>query len=142
VSRVARSYFEDVVPGVSFETPAITLTEAHVTQFLGLTTDWPDHAADGPAVPDLLSLCLSSGLGWRIPAPPLAVLAFMGLDWRFLQPLHIGDTIRSRSVTVGKRSIREGGVVVEARDILNQRDEVAQSGRLTLLIAKRPTGVP
>src|SRR5439155_13055751 len=80
------SYFEDVVPGEPHETPAITLTQAHVTQFLGLTGDWPDHVADKtPAVPNLLPLCISSGLGFRVPAPPLAVLAFMGFEWRFLQ---------------------------------------------------------
>ena len=135
------SYFEDVVPGEPHETPAITLTQAHVTQFLGLTGDWPDHVADKtPAVPNLLPLCISSGLGFRVPAPPLAVLAFMGFEWRFLQPVRVGDTIRSRSTTVTKRAMREGGVIVEARDIFNQRGEVAQSGRLTLLVAKRPAG--
>jgi len=34
--------------------------------------------------------------------------------------------------------MKEGGVVVEERTILNQHDEVVQSGRLTLLVAKRP----
>jgi hypothetical protein len=34
--------------------------------------------------------------------------------------------------------MKEGGVVVEERSILNQRGEVVQSGRLTLLVAKRP----
>ena len=134
-------YFEDAVPGETYETPAITLTRAHVTQFLGLTGDWPDYVADKtPAVPDLLPLCISSGLGFRVPGPPLAVLAFMGFEWRFLEPLHIGDTIRSRSTTLTKRAMREGGVIVEVRHILNQRGEVAQSGRLTLLVAKRPAG--
>ena len=135
------SYFEDIVPGQTYETPAITLTQAHVTQFLELTGDWPDHVADKmPAVPDLLPLCISSGLGFRVPGPPLAVLAFMGFEWRFLEPLHVGDTIRSRSTTLTKRAMREGGVIVETRDIFNQRGEVAQSGRLTLLVAKRPAG--
>ena len=134
-------YFEDVVPGETHETPAITLTQAHVTQFLGLTGDWPDDVWDKtPAVPDLLPLCISAGLGFRVPGPPLAVLAFMGFEWRFLEPLHIGDTIRSRSTTLTKRAMREGGVIVETRDIFNQRGEVAQSGRFTLLVAKRPAG--
>jgi acyl dehydratase len=66
------------------------------------------------------------------------VLAFMGFEWRFLQPTRVGDTIRSVSKTVAKRSMKEGGVVVEERSIMNQRGEVVQRGRLTLLVAKRP----
>ena len=141
-------YFEDVVVGEPLETPALTLTEADVVRYAGLTGEWESRTTDevaagrtearGRVIPDLLPLCMSSGLGWRVPQPPLAVLAFMGFEWKFRHPLRIGDTIRSRSRTVAKRSMKDGGVVVEEREILNQRGEVVQSGRLTLLVAKRP----
>ena len=141
-------YFEDVVVGEPLETPARTLTEADVVQYVGLTGEWEPRSTDevasrrsesgGRVIPDLLPLCISSGLGWRVPQSPLAVLAFMGFEWKFSLPLRIGDTIRSRSRSVAKRSMKEGGVVVEEREILNQRGEVVQSGRLTLLVAKRP----
>jgi len=114
----------------------MTLTAAHVTLFIGMTQDVSPR--DNGLVPDLLPLCLSSGLGWRVPRPPLVVLAFMGFEWRFLLPLRVGDTIRSISVTNTKRSLREGGVVIEERRIVNQRGETAQAGKLTLLVAKRP----
>lgn len=130
-----RLYFEDVQVNVPLETPAMTLTEAHVALFASLTSNRLDDPA---AVPDLLPLCLSSGLGWRVPQPPLVVLAFMGFEWRFHKPTRLGDTIRSVSTTVTKRSMKDGGVVIEERRILNQLDEVVQSGRLTLLVAKRP----
>jgi acyl dehydratase len=130
-----RVYFEDVQTGVALETPAMTLTETHAALFAALCTTRPEEPG---RVPDLLPLCLSSGLGWRVPQPPLVVLAFMGFEWRFLKPIRMGDTIRSVSKTVAKRSMKEGGVVVEERSILNQRGEVVQSGRLTLLVAKRP----
>jgi len=129
------SYFEDVEIGVPLETPAMTVTAAHVSLFAGLTGRGP--AADPDLVPDLLALCLSSGLGWRVPRPPLVVLAFMGFDWKFHLPIRVGDTIRSRSHTAAKRSMKEGGVVFEEREIVNHRDEIVQSGRLTLLVAKR-----
>jgi acyl dehydratase len=90
------------------------------------------------AVQDLLPLCLSSGLGWRIPQPPLVVLAFMAFEWRFLKPTRVGDTIRCASRTLAKRTIKEGGVVIEDRRILNQRDETVQAGKITLLVARRP----
>ena len=129
-------YFEDVEVGVPLETPGMTLTEAHVALCAGVAE--PRRALDPGAVPDLLPLCLSSGLGWRVPQPPLVVLAFMGFEWRFLRPARIGDTIRSRSRTLTKRPMREGGIIVEGREILNQRGEIVQSGRLTLLVARRP----
>jgi 3-hydroxybutyryl-CoA dehydratase len=128
-------YFEDVEIGVVLETPGVTLTETHVALFGGLVDDRP---VDPRAVPDLLPLCLSSGLGWRMPQPPLVVLAFMGFEWRFLRAARIGDTIRSMSSSVAKRRMKDGGVVIEERNILNQRDEVVQRGTLTLLVAKRP----
>ena len=130
-----RVYFEDVQTNVPLETPGLTLTETHVALFASLTSGRP---AEAGLVPDLIPLCVSSGLGWRVPQPPLVVLAFMGLEWRFLKPARVGDTIRSVSTTVAKRSMKDGGVVVEERSILNQRSEVVQSGRLTLLVAKRP----
>ena len=141
-------YFEDVVVGEPLETPGRTLTEADIVQYVGLTGEWEPRTTDevaaslaetkGRVIPDLLPLCMSSGLGWRVPKPPLAVLAFMGFEWKFSLPLRIGDTIRSHSRMVAKRSVKDGGVVVEEREILNQRGEVVQSGRLTLLVAKRP----
>jgi hypothetical protein len=33
--------------------------------------------------------------------------------------------------------MKDGGVVFEERAIVNHRDEIVQSGRLTLLVAKR-----
>jgi len=130
-----RVYFEDVQMNVPLETPGVTLTDTHTALFGSLTLGRP---ADPGVIPELIPLCMSSGLGWRVPQPPLVVLAFMGFEWRFLKPSRVGDTIRSVSKTVAKRSMKEGGVVVEERSILNQRDEIVQSGRLTLLVAKRP----
>jgi acyl dehydratase len=129
-------YFEDVEMGVALETPGITVTEAHITLFAGVTGQGRDRDPD--AVPDLLPLCLSSGLGWRVPQPPLVVLAFMGVEWQYLKPLRVGDTIGSRSRIVAKRPMKEGGVVIEERNIVNQDGETVQSGRLTLLVARRP----
>jgi 3-hydroxybutyryl-CoA dehydratase len=131
-----RCYFEDVEVNVPLETPGVTLTRAHVALFVGVTGD--ATLRDPDSVPDLLPLCLSSGLGWRVPRPPLAVLAFMGFEWRFLSALSVGDTIHSVSLTLAKRNMREGGVVIEERRIVNQRGETAQAGKLTLLVARRP----
>jgi acyl dehydratase len=134
MSVTARFYFEDVVLDGVLETPAMTITEAHVGVYAGLTHE---PAAPG-TVPVHLPLCLTTGLSWRVPQPPLAVLAFMGFEWRMLEAVRVGDTIHSRSRTVTKRTLREGGVVIEERDVINQRGEVVEQGRFTFLVAKRP----
>jgi acyl dehydratase len=134
-SAPTRAYFEDVEVGTVHETPAMTVTEAHVTLYGGLTGDQP--AGPGLA-PEILALCLSTGLGWRIARPPLVVLAFMSIDWKIERPLHVGDTIRSRSRTAVKRSLRDGGVVIEEHSVLDQHGTVLQQGRFTFLVAKRP----
>lgn len=135
VAGKGKLYFEDVEVGSVLETPAMTLTETHVALYATLLGDRP---ADPRAVPDLLPLCLSSGLGWRVPQPPLVVLAFMGFEWKFVSPARVGDTIRCVSRSVAKRLMKEGGVIVEERSVLNQRGELVQRGKLTLLVAKRP----
>ena len=134
VAAPPRFYFEDVELDGVLETPAMTVTEAHVGIYAGLTRE--DASVD--EAPALLPLCLTVGLGWRVAQPPLTVLAFMGFEWEVVAPVRVGDTIHSRSRTAVKRSLREGGVIVEERHVINQRGEVVQQGRFTFLVAKRP----
>jgi acyl dehydratase len=134
-----RTYFEDLIVGDSEQTPAMTVTEAHVALYKGLTGD--DVSPPG-VVPDLLPLCLSTGLGWRVARPPLAVLAFMSVDWHVVRAARVGDTVHSRSRTAAKRSMRDGGVIIQEHEIVDQRDDVVQHGRLTFLVAKRPPPSP
>jgi acyl dehydratase len=136
MAQPPRFYFEDVVLHGVLETPAMTITEAHVAMYSGLSRDDPGEPG---AVPEILPLCLTTGLGWRVPQPPLAVLAFMGFEWRVLLPVRVGDTIYSRSLTATKRSMREGGVIIEERQVINQRGEVVHQGKFTFLVAKRPS---
>ena len=131
----ARSYFEDVTVGSQHETPAMTVTETHVALYANLTRDDPPAAG---VAPELLGLCLSTGLGWRIDRPPLVVLAFMGIEWKILRPLRVGDTIRSIARTAVKRAMRDGGVVIEEHAIVDQGGDTLQHGRFTFLVAKRP----
>ena len=132
-------YFDDVTVGAAAESPGLTLTEAEVLLYKGLAGDWESPDAAAGLVPDLLALCVSSGLTWRFPQLPLEILAFRGFEWKFFHPIQVGDTIRCRATTVAKRAAPDGGVMVEEREILNQRNEVVQSGRVTYLVARRPS---
>jgi acyl dehydratase len=131
-----RTYFEDVEVGDVERTPAMTLTEAHAALYRGLTSE---SAGDPGVIPDLLPLCLATGLGWRMPRPPLAVLAFMSVEWKIHRPLRVGDTIHSVLRVAVKRSMREGGVVIQNQDVVDQHGAVAQAGRVIFLVAKRAT---
>ena len=128
------TYFEDVVLDQLATTPAITVTAAHVEMYQGLTRE----LAAGPGdVPDVLPLCMAIGLGWRVKEPPMAVQAFISLDWKVMKELRVGDTMHTSSRIVSKRPMREGGLIVDERTILDQHGEVVQQGRLTFLVAKR-----
>ena len=135
----AATYFEDVEIGDVEVGPAMTLTEAHVALYRGLTSE--SHEGAG-LIPDLLPLILATGLGWRTPRAPLAVLAFMSFDWRIHRELRVGETIHGRARAALKRSMREGGVVIEEHELIDQNGDVAQSGRFIFLVAKRGAARP
>jgi acyl dehydratase len=90
-------------------------------------------------VPELLVLAVTAGLGFRVPVPQPQVLAFMVFDSRFLLPVRVGDTLRCRIRVAGKRAMKDGGMLVEQRQMLNQLDEVVQESEYKLLVARRPS---
>ena len=132
---IERHYFEDVVLGDELVSPGMTITEAHVGLYRGVTGDGGD---DPQEVPELLPLALSTGLGWRVPRPPLAVKAFLSFEWEILAPLRVGDTIRTTSRAATLRRMREGGLVVKEQEIVDQHGRVVQRGRFTFLVEHRP----
>src|SRR2546428_11313496 len=106
------SYFEDVPLEHVEETPGLTITSAHVAIYLGLTREL---AADGGAVPDVLPLCFTTGLGWRGPKPPLGVVAFMGLDWQVRGSLRVRATHMRPARGGRQRAVGEARVVGAGR---------------------------
>src|SRR2546429_474010 len=128
------SYFEDVPVEAVEETPGLTIPSAPVAICLGPTREL---AEDDTAVPDLLPLAFTIGLGWRVPKPPLVVRAFMGVEWQVLRSVRVGDTIMTRARIVTKRPMRDAGGGIEERDVIDQRGELVQRGRFTYLVAKR-----
>jgi acyl dehydratase len=89
-------------------------------------------------VPELLVVTITSGLGFRVPVPAPPILAFMLFEWQSLAPVRVGDTIRCRVRISAKRALKEGGVIVEQRSMVNQRGEVVQESEYKLLVARRP----
>jgi acyl dehydratase len=137
-------YFEDLEIGHGFETPGRTITEADLLGFAAISGDQEplDFSAGEPGlppvVPDLLVMALTSGLGFRAPAETPQILAFMVFDLRPLLPVRVGDTIHCRIRVAGMRPMKDGGVVVERREMVNQRGDVVQESEYKLLVARRP----
>jgi len=128
------TYFEDIVVDQPKTTPAITVTAAHVEMYQGLTRELSTEPGE---IPDVLTLCMAIGLGWRVKDPPMAVQAFVALDWKIVRELRVGDTMHTSSRIVSKRPMRDAGLIVDERTILDQHGEVVQQGRFTFLVAKR-----
>jgi acyl dehydratase len=133
-----QTYFEDVAAGDEVVSPGLTLTEAHVSLYRGVTGDGADD--DPQTIPALLPLALSTGLGWRVSRAPLAVMAFLGFEWEIVRPLRVGDTIHATSRAATLRRMREGGIIIEEHEVVDQRGVVAQRGRFTFMVARRPRG--
>jgi acyl dehydratase len=137
-------YFEDLKVGDGFDTPGRTITEADVVSYAALSGDHEplDFMAEAaglpPVVPDLMVMAITSGLGFRAPAETPQILAFMVFDLHMHLPVRVGDTIRCRIRVAGMRPMKDGGVVVERRQMVNQRGDVVQEAEYKLLVARRP----
>ena len=142
------AFFEEVEVGFKAESPGRTITEADLVTFAAISGDYDCLSADeefgrvteyrGRVAPPLLGPCILSGLAYRTGLS-VKVLAFSGGEWKFHGGIRIGDTLRVRIQVLQKRDLRgrEGGMVIERWDLINQRDELVQEARVSLLVAKR-----
>ena len=137
--------FANVEVGDHYATAGVTVTEAHVVGFAGLTGDLFDvHMDDqfareagfpGRIAHGLLGLAMSDGLKTRC-AVRLKGIATLGWNWAFRAPLLPGDRIHADLCVVAKRPTRreDRGIVTLAMKVLNQRDETIQDGETQLLM--------
>jgi acyl dehydratase len=60
-------------------------------------------------------------------------------EWKFLKPIFFNDTVRLRATVVEARptSKPDRGVLVRRMELLNQRDEVVQTGLMTTMVLTR-----
>jgi len=139
-------YYDELEVGDRRVFRAMTVTEAHIVGFAGLTGDhyvlhtdaeYASRSAFGQRVAHgLLILSLGAGL---IPLEPGRVVALLGLeDVRFLAPVFIGDTVHPEMEIVSKTDREPGGLVIVDETILNQRDEAVCKARLRVLVAAAP----
>ena len=150
----AHLYFDDVQVGQEWESQGRTVTQADIANFAGLSGDFnPIHMDHEfckttifrqPIAHGLLILSMGSGLG--LAYPPMRTLAFMTIkEWKFLEPVFIGDTIRMKSKVIEKeeRSRGKRGVITWQRQIVNQHEKIVEEGIIITLVegrTRRPMG--
>jgi acyl dehydratase len=134
--------FEDLEPGLEFETRGRTVTETDVVNFAALTGDWhPQHAdahwaaasAFGERIAHgMLVISFAAGL---VPFDPDRVVALRSVrDAVFKRPVRFGDTVRVRGRVEGCREAGdEAGLVTCAWSVVNQRDELVCRARVEVL---------
>lgn len=143
-------YFEEFEVGQSIASPGRTVTEADVVNFAALSGDWTtihtdaQYAAQHPfgqrVAHGLLGLSIASGLAVRLGFLEETVLAFREIgQWKFSQPIYLGDTIHVQATVVETRPVRRlgGGQVTFRVQLLNQDGKVVQHGTWGLLMIGR-----
>lgn len=144
-------FFEDFSVGDSFTTQARTITEADVVSFAGWSWDTnPVHtdavsAAAGrfgsPIAHGLLGMSVAMGLVSRLGLFEGSSVALLGVhDWRFIEPIRVGDTVTCELSITGTRLTSRGdaGVLERHLSLCNQDGAEVQSGRIDLMVAVQP----
>lgn len=143
-------YFEDFEVGQSYTTPGRTVTEGDIVAFATLTGDFNSIHTDAEyaaksnfgqrVAHGMLGASYAVGLAVRTGILEGTVLAFREIkEWKFTQPIHIGDTIHVEiQVTQTKAFPRlGGGMVTLSLDVLTQEAVSVMKGSLAVLIMSR-----
>jgi len=145
-------YLDELIEGEEYVTPSRTLTETDVVMFAGMTGDYNElHTSEAymkrtpfgrRLVHGLLALSISHGLLFRTGILEGTAIALLGVDgWQFKVPLFFGDTIRVKVKVAEARPSRskpDRGVLKLYMEIVNQDDQVVQSGTKTLMMKRKP----
>ena len=144
-------YFEDFEVGSEFVTPARTITSTDIVNFACLTGDFNEvHTnfeyckttpfgepiAHGPLIYGIMG-----GLTYASGINDGTLLALLQIDnWRMLNPVKHGDTIRMQSQVLEKKesSKPDRGVVTFLRKCVKQDGSVVQEMKATLMYKRRP----
>ncbi|MAG34175.1 MAG: hypothetical protein CL908_25120 [Deltaproteobacteria bacterium] len=142
---------ELVEKGPRGESLGRTVTEADIVGFANFTGElnpvylnevFAASARFGSRIaPPMWSFCLGFGDYLRellaISMPSSGFAGHLGDSWRFLAPIRIGDTIRTRHKPLSYKPSRSRpgmGVVEFGLQLLNQRDEIVQDGRVAMMM--------
>ena len=144
-----KNYFEDLEVYFTYETPAITVSEAHILGFAGLTGDFTDVHVDETFAQEMgfksrlahgiLVLGLIDALKNRCLVS-FHVVAALNWNWQFSDPIYIGDRLRAKLTIKDKRLTSKGnrGIVTLGIQGINQDEKVVQEGTNQIMVLTRP----
>ena len=147
----ASRYFEELVEGEDFHSPTRTIAECDLYTFAGLTGDLTDFHISTEAAKasvfgrrpahGMLLVSLANGLYNRIGVTDETGMALAGIEWRFLSPGFIGDTVHLIVSVEKKRELDtpDRGLVFWYARLCNQRGETVCSGRMIRMVRRRPS---
>jgi acyl dehydratase len=143
-------YFEDFEVGQQVRSPGRTITEADIVAFAGLSGDFNGIHTDSEyaqrtnfgqrVAHGLLGLSIASGLLVRTGVLEGTVIAFREIkEWKFSQPIFIGDTIHVLLEVVEKKALPRlgGGSLLLGINVQNQSDETVMRGQWSVLVLSR-----
>ncbi|MGE7778902.1 MaoC/PaaZ C-terminal domain-containing protein [Peribacillus sp. NPDC097264] len=141
-------FFEDFEVDTTFETPGRTITESDIMLFAGISGDYNALHTDeefgkrtkfGQRIAHgMLGISIATGLMSRSGIFEGSAVALLGINnWKFVNPIFIGDTIHVRFKITEKRlskSNPETGILNRYYELINQRNEIVQQGEMPVLI--------
>jgi len=144
-------YFEEFETGQKIVTAGRTITESDIVSFAGLSGDYNQihtdevYSQNSPfkrrVAHGLLGLSIASGLAVQTGVMEGTILAFREInEWKFIQPIYIGDTIHVELDVLETKPLRRlgGGAIVLSLDVKNQSDQTVMKGTWTVLMLSRP----
>jgi acyl dehydratase len=147
-------HWEDTPVGFRFKTIGRTITDADITNFVGITgmtevlftnLEHLKHESlfEGRLVPGALVYSFAEGLLMQSVVQGVG-LAFLGLDMKVERPTMAGDTIHvACEVLVSRPASKPGrGVVTTRNRIINQRGEVVMTYTPSRLVKGRDYVAP
>jgi acyl dehydratase len=146
-------FWEDFSMGDKVTSMAITVTEAHLVTWAGLTMDYyplhmdKEYAAGTPFKERIahgpLTFALAVGLMGTTGYAKDSVIAWLGVtDMRIPAPVKIGDTIRLHAEITELRETKNPnqGLTVMRYEVVNQRDETVMTFDMRFLMHRRELG--
>ena len=147
-------FYADFEPGQVFTSQGRTMTEADLTMFSMLTGDWNPVHSDAEFAKEtkfgqrLMHGAMGIGLGIGLMHglgifEDSAVALLDVQEWKFLEPVFVGDTLHLKLTILDKSLGRSGntGRIGRRFELVNQHGRVAHSGRADVLVrVHRPAG--
>lgn len=142
-------YWDALSAGDRLRSPGLTITEAHLVSWAGLTGDWVSLHLDAQYAAGTQfgqrighgPLTLSTALGLMTQTGYFThVVAWLGLDEvRAVTPVFIGDTIHVEAVVAQARETKKPQKGLWSLDytVVNQKDETVMTFTSRFLIERR-----